>query len=91
MAILKNGQIAFSGELDLFKEEVKRLRIFTQHNLLNDFKLEGLIHSEISAKEAIVSVRGFRPELKNYIEKTWKAKVHIEDLNLEEIFLELSR
>ena len=91
VAILKNGQIAFNGELDIFKEEVKRLRIFTQQPMTSNFKLEGLINCELSSKEAIVSIRGFKPELKNYIEKTWDAKVQIEDLNLEEIFLELSR
>lgn len=91
VAILKNGHIAFSGELDTFKEEVKRLRIFTEQKISGDLKLEGLIYSELSAKEAIVSIRGFRPELINYIERTWSAKVQVEDLNLEEIFLELSR
>ena len=91
VAILKNGQIAFGGELDVLKEEVKRLRIFTEQKIPADFKLNGLIYSELSAREAIVSVRGFKPELKSHIEKTWNAKVQIEDLNLEEIFLELSR
>ena len=91
VAILKSGQIAFTGELDMFKEEVKRLRIFTQQPIVTDFQLEGLIHCELASQEAIISVRGFKPELKSYIEKTWNAKVQIEDLNLEEIFLELSR
>ncbi len=91
VAILKQGSIALSGELDTIKEEVKRLRIITQKPMAADLKLEGLINWEATAKEAIVSLRGFKPELKAYIEKNWQAKVEIEDLNLEEIFLELSR
>ena len=90
VAILKSGTIAFSGELDSLKEEVKRLRIYTERPLV-DFKLDGLIHCELSNKEAIVSIRGFNPELKSYIEKTRNAKVQVEDLNLEEIFLEITR
>ena len=91
VAILKNGQIAFNGELDVFKDEVKRLRVFTEKTIPLDLKFDGLIHSELSNKEAIVSVRGFNLQLKDYIEKTYKAKVQVDDLNLEEIFLELSR
>lgn len=91
LAILKNGHIAFSGELDVLKDEVKRLRIYTEQKLPTDFSLEGLVSMELSHKEAMVSIRGFRPELKAYIERTWNARVEIEDLNLEEIFLELSQ
>lgn len=91
VAILKKGRIAFSGELDGLKDEVKRLRILTKQTIPGDLKLDGLIHVEGAAQGAIVSVRGFNPGLKSYIEKTYNARVEVEDLNLEEIFLELNR
>ena len=91
VAILKNGQIDFCGELDSLKDEVKRLRVTTKDNTLEDFNFEGILSCEKSANEAIVSVRGFDETMKVFIEKTWDAKVTIEDLNLEEIFLELNR
>lgn len=91
VAILKDGVIDFCGELDTLKDEVKRLRIHTRQSLPEKMKLEGFIHCESSTNEAIVSVRGYKPSMKEYIENTYKAQVEIEDLNLEEIFLELNR
>ena len=91
VAILKDGVIDFCGELDTLKDEVKRLRIHTRQSLPEKMKLEGFIHCESSINEAIVSVRGYKPSMKEYIENTYKAQVEIEDLNLEEIFLELNR
>lgn len=91
VAILNDGGIAFSGGLDDLKDEVKRLRIFAKKKFPPDFTLDGAIHCEHSDHEVIASVRNFHPELKKRLEDSWDAEVHIENLNLEEIFLELSR
>ncbi len=89
VALLKDGKIDFCGELDVLKEEVKRLRVVSSVPLSREFQLDGLLHCELSKYEAILSVRGFHPDLKNQIEKKIGAKIEVEDLNLEEIFLEL--
>lgn len=48
-----------------------------------------VLSERIDGRNAILSVRGFSEELKEDLECYWKAEVSIEDLNLEEIFLEL--
>jgi len=91
VALLKYGKIDFCGELDDLKDEVKRLRVSAKESTLNGVDFEGLLHYELLKNEAVFSVRGYNPEMKARIEKTWNAHVDVEDLNLEEIFLELNR
>lgn len=91
VAVLKNGGIDFTGELDQLKDEVKRLKIITGSPLPDDFSCDGCLHYESSANQAIISVRGFNERLKADLESTLGARVEVEDLNLEEIFLELNQ
>jgi len=91
VAVLKDGRIAFAGELDVLKEEIKRLRIRAAGVRLEDFKGEGILHREVFAHEAILCVRGYTPDIKKAIEEKFRAQLDVEDLNLEEIFLELTR
>ncbi|MBP9854516.1 MAG: ABC transporter ATP-binding protein [Candidatus Omnitrophica bacterium] len=91
VAVLKDGNIDFCGELGQLKDEVKRLRVVTQHPIPEKYHLNGFIFCESSNNEAIITVRSFKDEIKNQLEQEFKAKVEIEDLNLEEIFLELNR
>lgn len=91
VALLKAGKIHFVGELDQLKDEVKRLRIIAQQPLPEQIQCEGFLHCEPCAQGAIVAIRGFSESVKAQIEKNFEATVEVEDLNLEEIFLELTR
>ncbi len=91
VALLKNGQIPFALELDALKDEVKRLRVMSSQPLVRDLNLKGLIHWETFENTAIITVCGYKKEVKDHLEKSLNTKVEVEDLNLEEIFLELSR
>jgi ABC-2 type transport system ATP-binding protein len=91
VALLKNSRIDFCGGLDELKDEVKRLRLTTPRGEFANLYFEGLIHCEKTAEGAIISVRGFNEELKWKLENTYNARVEVEDLNLEEIFLEMNR
>lgn len=91
VAVLKDGKIDFCGELGQLKDEVKRLRVSTRRPFPQKYHLNGIIHCESSDNEAIITVRGFKNEIKTQLEREFEAKVHIEDLNLEEIFLELNK
>lgn len=91
VALLKKGQIDFCGELDVLKDEVKRLRVSALHPLGQPLEIDGLIHVERSAQDALLTVRRFHPEMKGQLEAQWGASLAVEDLNLEEIFLELNR
>jgi ABC-2 type transport system ATP-binding protein len=90
VAVLKNRHIVYSGELDALKDQVKRLHIVAAAALPNgSFRVPGMLHSKVSGNQAQVSVSGFTPELPAQIERQWQASVEVQDLNLEEIFLEL--
>jgi ABC-2 type transport system ATP-binding protein len=91
VAILKEGQIEFAGVLDDLKDEVKRLRVRAAAPIPANLKVDGLLHCEAAHNEAILSVRGFNPQIKAQLEQSLKAQVVVEDLNLEEIFLDLNR
>ena len=53
-------------------------------------EVEATVLSErIEGRNAILSVQGFSEGLKGDLERAWGAEVSVEDLNLEEIFLEL--
>lgn len=89
VALLKNGAIDFCGELDVLKDEVKRLRIVSPVPLTRDIPVDGVLRCELSQYEAVLSVRGFHAGIKSQMEQRLNARIEVEDLNLEEIFLEL--
>jgi ABC-2 type transport system ATP-binding protein len=89
VAILRDGRIAYFGELDRLKEQVKRLRIASRHNLPTSFAVPGALHTEVAGSLATVAVADFEIGLVESLRTTWDADVTVTDLNLEEIFVEL--
>ncbi|MCA9037202.1 MAG: ABC transporter ATP-binding protein [Planctomycetaceae bacterium] len=90
VAVLRDGGIIYHDELSNLKDEVKRLRITTSGSLPDDLKLlPGLLSCESNGQSAVLSLRGFTPDLLSRFSRQWKAQIDVEDLNLEEIFLEL--
>jgi ABC-2 type transport system ATP-binding protein len=89
VAIVKNGRVTYAGELDVLKDQVKRLHVTSPHGLPADFDFPGVLHSRISGNEALVSVGDYSPGLKQRIEAELGANVEVQDLNLEDIFVEL--
>ena len=89
VAILRDGRISYFDELDALKEDFKRLRIRSANELPSSFAVAGAIRTEVEGNSAMVAVPSVSPELINELEETWDAEVRVEDLNLEEIFVEL--
>jgi ABC-2 type transport system ATP-binding protein len=89
VAILGDGQIRFHGELDELKDRVKRLRIMSRHDLPASFAVPGSLRCEVAGANATVSVANFDERLAADMRQTWDADVAIQDLNLEEIFVEM--
>ena len=90
VAILKDGRIVYDDELALLKESVKRLRVSVPTGLPDELRtLPGLLRCEANGQTAVFSLRGFDLELPERLAREWSAEVSVEDLNLEEIFLEL--
>jgi ABC-2 type transport system ATP-binding protein len=89
VAILSDGKIRFHGELDELKDRVKRLRITSRHDLPPSFAVRGALRCEVAGTHATVSVADFDDQLVAQVSETWDADVAVNDLNLEEIFVEM--
>jgi ABC-2 type transport system ATP-binding protein len=90
IAILQDGKIIYCGELDVLKDRVKRLHVQAAAPLPNgSFSVPGMLHAKVTGNEAVVSVQDFTADLPERIAQQWSASVAVQDLNLEDIFLEL--
>jgi ABC-2 type transport system ATP-binding protein len=89
VAILEDGQIRFHGELDELKDRGKRVQISSRHDLPASFAVPGSLRCEVVGANATVSVANFDQRLAADKRQTWDADVEIQDLNLEEIFVEM--
>jgi len=89
VAILREGKIVYHGELDELKDSVKRLHVQSSGPLPASFAVPGAMQSKVEGNEALVSVRDASPQLLEAIRRTYAATVGVQDLNLEDIFLEL--
>jgi ABC-2 type transport system ATP-binding protein len=91
VAILQRGRIVVYEDLDRLKDRVKRLHIAAHVPLPTEFCVPGALRQERNGSGALVSVQDASPDLVREIEQRWSATVRIEDLSLEEIFLEVTR
>jgi ABC-2 type transport system ATP-binding protein len=89
VAILKGGRIAYSGLLDDLKEDVKRVHVASHRMLPQHLDIPGTIHERITGSEAVLSINGLDSETIDNIKSNWDADVDVQNLNLEDIFLEM--
>ncbi|HUT95366.1 MAG TPA: ABC transporter ATP-binding protein [Thermoguttaceae bacterium] len=89
VAILRDGRIVFHDELDVLKDSVKRLRITAARELPASFAVRGSLRMEVAGQSALVAVRNVGNGLIDELRATWDATVDVEDLSLEDIFLEM--
>lgn len=89
VAILGSGVIDFFGELDALKDSVKRIRVHSAADLPSNFTVPGSLRTEIAGRTAVVAVAAVDDQLLDGLRSRWDVSVDVEDLNLEDIFLEL--
>jgi ABC-2 type transport system ATP-binding protein len=89
VAILRKGRIVFSDGLDVLKESVKRLRITAPSDLPDELEVPGALRTEVSGPSALVAVSAATDGLIENLRTTYSATVDVEDLSLEDIFLEM--
>lgn len=89
VAILGSGVIDFFGELDELKDSVKRIRVHSAADLPSNFTVPGSLRTEIAGRTAVVAVAAVDDHLLDGLRSRWDVSVDVEDLNLEDIFLEL--
>ena len=90
VALLQDGSVAYHGETDSLKDNVKRLRIRSENQLPADLGIPGTLRSRIEGQHALVTITEMNQQTVESVATQWQADVGVEDLNLEEIFLELS-
>jgi len=89
VAILRDGKIEYFNELDELKEQVKRIRITAAAELPASLQVPGALRIEVDGCDALVAVAAIDDELLESLKQRWNAQVTVEDLNLEEIYLEV--
>jgi len=90
VAILRAGRITCFSELDELKDRVKRLRLSANEDLPGDLAIPGSLHTTIHGRSALAAVTDVTPDMVDELRELWNADVRVEDLNLEEIFVELN-
>jgi len=89
VALLRDGRLSFDGGLDELKDSVKRLHVTAASPLAPDFDVPGRLRRQIAGHEALVSVRLPSPDLLDTLQRDHAARIRVEDLSLEDIFLEM--
>lgn len=89
VAFLHAGQIQWFDELDVTKERIRRLRFRGKRDFPASFSIPGSLHVQIDGSMVVASVVATSEADIEDICARYDAVVDIEELNLEEIFLEL--
>ncbi|MBY0589551.1 ABC transporter ATP-binding protein [bacterium] len=90
VAILQGGKLAHFAELDDLKEHVKRLRVRMSQDIPKSFNVPGALRTQIEGGTALVAIPNVTDGLLENLRDRWHADIDVEDLNLDEIFLELN-
>jgi ABC-2 type transport system ATP-binding protein len=89
VAILKDGDILYFDELDTLKDTTKRLHITAQNPLPKSLNLPNTLTEQIDGPRARISLAYFTPALLETLQQDLNATIEVENLNLDDIFLEL--
>jgi ABC-2 type transport system ATP-binding protein len=89
VAILSGGKIVYHDELDALKDSVKRLHVSSDALLPATMNVPGAVRTLVEGKEALISIRDPSPEMLDEVRRAYAATIRVEDLNLEDIFLEM--
>jgi ABC-2 type transport system ATP-binding protein len=90
VAIQQGGKITYHGPLDDLKDAVKRLHVTSARPLAEaSFNVPGALRTRVDGNTATVSVKSLDDALLTDLRRAYQADIRVEDLNLEDIFLEM--
>ena len=89
--ILRDGAMAWQGELDTLKESVVRLHLRSRQPLPARLGVPHALHERVEGNTATVSVNRWQPSQASELGERFGAEVEVQPLDLEDIFLELHR
>jgi ABC-2 type transport system ATP-binding protein len=91
IAILKDGAISYQGGLAALQDRVRRLHIRASRDLPTPLPISRILHSVVDQSSATVTVDGMEDDEIRKLQETLSATISVEQLNLEDIFLEVNR
>ncbi|MDJ0840250.1 MAG: ABC transporter ATP-binding protein [Acidobacteriota bacterium] len=91
VALMKDGRIHYRGDLDMLKERVRRVYLTADNDLPQPLLLSGVLHQEVQDNRAMLTVDGPDDAALQAFATSLNARLRIESMNLEDIFLELNR
>lgn len=91
IAILNEGNIQFMGDLAELKEKIKKLHIRSAKELPEKLPFNDVLYSHVDKNLATVTIQNISEEEIASFQNAYGAKVTVENLNLEDIFLEMNR
>ena len=89
--ILREGRMAWQGELDALKESVVRLHLRAREPLPERLGIANTVHEQVDGNSASVSVSHWSPDAAAPLAARLGVEIEVEPLDLEEIFLEMHR
>ena len=89
--ILREGRMAWQGDLDALKESVVRLHLRAREPLPQLMKVAHTLHEQVDGNTATISVSRWRADEASSLARRFNAEIEVEPLDLEDIFLEMHR
>jgi ABC-2 type transport system ATP-binding protein len=91
IAILKEGRVAYRGDLGSLQDRIRRIHIQSDIKLPDPLPIRNIIRAVAENTTAVVTVDGLDDEEIQKLGETLSARVSTESLNLEDIFLEVNQ
>lgn len=88
--MMRDGVLAYQGELDDLKESFARVHIHAHQPLPAPMDWPGLYRQQVNGKEAQLVFNPWQPVLAQQMADAYGAQVQVEYLGLEDIFLEMN-
>ncbi|HET7132758.1 MAG TPA: ABC transporter ATP-binding protein, partial [Gammaproteobacteria bacterium] len=89
--ILKDGRLAWAGDLDALKDSVVRLHIRGKRTLPPELEVPNALSSRVNGARATVAAASWDGRAAGPLAARLDADLEVETLSLEEIFVELHR
>ncbi len=88
IGILDEGRIRLAAPLESLKESVKKLRIQFPGEAPADLEVPGAIRVRRRGREVLVTVQDYAPALPERIRARYGVGVEVQDVDLEDLFIE---
>lgn len=88
--MLRQGVLAYQGDLDTLKESVARVTCRINHPVPQTVSMPSLINQRIQGQTVILTFTQWTPELEKTLQQQYSSNIQVEFLSLEDIFLEMN-